>query len=868
MILNEVRNVVVGVGLCSVLLSSAWTSGAAEIVVQTDTVVDVNGQSTIPDGLFGVTAYNGAEFGNSVNFRDSLKNSGLRWVGMPSVWNPFPKREAPPDFKYGWADTAAGAAFLDVPGNGYPIPNCLKGWRDMGIEPMLYTGFQGVFKWQDSGDGKENPKGMPATFPLTPLDRERAGIERGEYVALLRRADPVLTWIHFENEPNAGWFRFGKGGKDYALIFKEVAKAVHKRNPGIKIGGTVNCWPPSWPPAQFETNPWADWLGWTMSLIKTAGDELDFFDFHLYDSSRSTLALEEVQTVVNAMWLEGGKRKPVIISEYGTYIPKDEDARSAELVWNKRVKPWQSQVMDFLDLQPDKVMSLQPHDLWAQAGGNFRFLKGIDPDDQFPLYKTYHVWSAFSGMRLLATSADPAVRVFAASKVSSLTGKASLALVLVNTSDESKSVSLRLAGGAALDESIPSKESFVRLVGFSGSPEALKRESDGKEGLQDTSAGGVVGAIEGAIPPPADQSVVPSAPVTAAKAKVDYSYFENGSVVSEKPVFNVTLAPRETRSLTYALSQPLTPVRKRWTQDVFGDVVHKGFENDGDSIEVAFDVPPSTAAGADQAEVRVGLLGSRPSDKVVMTVAGVEYPLIPDWFQGVRLTTVPPPGKLKAVFKLVKRGTPISEEKNHRLPLKLRFGSATIAFQGGAEYKPEAPVVLDEKAPAISEWNLKNINSILSRVENPWGRLGQSVPGSALDQFNLEKGIPDSAKLKCGQACESLSFRAPVNGTYRLAVTGKLTGRSNPSAGSALVTVYILGHVKEGMRVIKTFPLNTPGGYGGHPQEFSWSGISPLQAGWRFAVGLQTKNGGPADAGASEIELREFNCELLRKDHP
>ena len=249
-----------------------------------------------------------------------------------------------------------------------------------------------------------------------------------------------------------------------------------------------------------------------------------------------------------------------------------------------------------------------------------------------------------------------------------------------------------------------------------------------------------------------------------------------------------------------------------------------------------------------------------------MTVAGVEYPLIPDWFQSVRLKTVPPPGKLKAGFKLLKRGTPISEEQHHRLPLKLRFGSATIAFQGGSEYKPDAPVVLDEKAPTILQWTLKTTKSIPSLVENPWGRLGQLVPGSALDQFNLDKGIPDSAKLKCGQACESLTFRAPVNGTYRLAVTGKLTGRSNPSAGSALVTVYILGHVKEGMRVIKTFPLNTPGGYGGAPQEFSWSGILPLQAGWRFAVGIQTKNGGPADAGASEIELTEFNCELLRKD--
>jgi hypothetical protein len=193
--------------------------------------------------------------------------------------------------------------------------------------------------------------------------------------------------------------------------------------------------------------------------------------------------------------------------------------------------------------------------------------------------------------------------------------------------------------------------------------------------------------------------------------------------------------------------------------------------------------------------------------------------------------------------------------------------SATIAYQGGSKYKPEAPVVLDAKAPAISQWNLKNIKSILSQVENPWGLLEQSVPG-ALDQSIVYKDIRDSAKISTGQAAKSLTFRPPVKGTYRLAVAGKLTGRSNPSAGSALVTVYILGHAKAGIREIKRFPLNTPGGADGQPQEFSWSGIVPLQAGWRFAVGLQTKNGGPADAGSSEMELTEFNCELLRKNQP
>jgi len=70
------------------------------------------------------------------------------------------------------------------------------------------------------------------------------------------------------------------------------------------------------------------------------------------------------------------------------------------------------------------------------------------------------------------------------------------------------------------------------------------------------------------------------------------------------------------------------------------------------------------------------------------------------------------------------------------------------------------------------------------------------------------------------------------------------------------------------MREIKAFPLNTPQGYGGHPQEFSWQTVAPLQAGWKFAVGLQTVSPGPGNAGASELDLNVFKCDLIQVNRP
>jgi len=624
------------------------------------------------------------------------------------------------------------------------------------------------------------------------------------------------------------------------------------------IGGPVLCWPPSFPAAQKGQSSWYTWKQWAEPLIEIAGEELDFFDFHLYSAKTPALGLEEVQTVGNAMWLKTRQRKPVLITEYGAYL-KDEDMRSAERVWDLRVVPWQSQLMDFLDFQPDRVLSLQPHDLFAQAGGNFRFMKSNDPDDQFSLYKLYHLWSVLSGRRMLATSSDPSVRVFASTKVNDLTGQAHFSVVAVNTSDEAKNVSLRLPDGFPADTAAPLKCAYVRLADFSAGVHVATAE----EGIQNTEMGGAVGAAATPAPPAGGKEPVDG--IQTVLSTPDHSRVESGSIISDGPVTDFVLAPRESRSFEYSLSKPVEPIQKRWTRDAYGDVVHRDFDKVGDSIEVTFDLNGVETNGAERAEVRIGLLGARKGDQVEMRIGDFVCQLgQQDWFQSVALPSVPQGAKVSALFTLKARGEPEIR------PLLLRFGSATLAFEGRGAFTPDVMPSPAEDAPAVAQWSLGTAGSIVSRLENPWRELSQSVSNSRLDQYVVEKGIPSSTQLVAvvdggirKSPCEAIAFRAPVSAWYRISVSGKLLARSAPTAGNALVTVYILDGAGEAFKKVESFPLNTPKGHGGYPQVFEWSGALRLKAGWRFAIGLQSVSPGPGNAGLSKVELARFDMEKL-----
>ena len=224
---------------------------ADDVIVHTDTIQDINGVSTIPDGLFGITAYDGAATATEAPWVPILKQSGIRWAGLPgdSRWVFAP--DAHPTA--GWADSPEALNRLDHPLGGYAIPQCLRAWRDLGIEPMLY-----LVGYPDSLNGGIGTAGKLSITDF-PKDPVAAGVMWAEYVALMRRADPQLTWLHLGNEPNSSWFQQGHDGREWATIFRAVSQAVRERNPGVRIGGPTLCWPLSWPPAQAGSASWYTW---------------------------------------------------------------------------------------------------------------------------------------------------------------------------------------------------------------------------------------------------------------------------------------------------------------------------------------------------------------------------------------------------------------------------------------------------------------------------------------------------------------------------------------------------------------------------------------------------------------------------------
>jgi hypothetical protein len=463
---------------------------------------------------------------------------------------------------------------------------------------------------------------------------------------------------------------------------------------------------------------------------------------------------------------------------------------------------------------------------------------------------------------LLASSPDPEVRVFAAQNVSSLSGKGRLALVLVNTSDQVKNVTVRVEGtpeNPPIDATVPVKGLYIRPVDCAWQGSAVAAPG-AAEGIQRTDLGGAIGGTaDDAVAAPADaqqlSAAQPEATPVASRARV-----ESGTFLSDRPVYAFTLAPRETRSVEYTLTQATAPTKSRWTRDVFGDVVHQEFEKTGSEVEVTFDLSGMDVAGADEAAIRVGLLGARKGDKVNMKVGDFVCQLgQQDWFQSVTLPTVPQGGEIKAVFTLLARGEP------EILPLRLRFGSATLALEGNgtfaaADSKPPA-----NDAPVAARWSFDPAQPPASKMENPW-RAATLSP--ALDRYLVDKGAAVATRLTAaqddrGSTCESLLFRVPKSGWYRVMTAGKLLGLSQPTAGFARINLFVIGHGGRETKKLASFPLNTPGGYRGHPQIFEAKDVRWLEAGWRLGLGVQTVNGGPASAGSSKLDVTRFVVEEL-----
>ena len=412
--------------LCA-LAAAAGAAAPLPVEVHPERAVSVNGHTQVQRKLFGLTAYEGATIPVLPDQREWLRQAGITCLGFPGVIGWCAPEQPPADraaLQQWYASDEAAQMIRDRPLNGdrYMYGRLLPACRELGVEPMVYL--LGGPAWAMGPESIPNDADEYAELVCA-------------YVGLLRRFDPELRLFHLDNEPNARWFKANQGGPEYAQLFVTVARELHARFPDARIGGPVLCWPPAWPPSQEGQANWYTWDQWTMPLIEAAGDELDFFDFHLYNFALDQ-ALEEITLLANTLRLQRGREVPILITESNLAL-SEAAWRTPAQHFALRTLPWERYLLALLE-HPDQVESLQMHDLSAIAGDWWcRFLNWDDPVAQTPTFWLYRLMRHLRGTRVEVTHEGP-LDAFATRD-----GRQAACLVL-NDTDQAAEVAVSFAG--------------------------------------------------------------------------------------------------------------------------------------------------------------------------------------------------------------------------------------------------------------------------------------------------------------------------------------------------------------------------------------------------------------------------------------
>lgn len=108
----------------------------------------------------------------------------------------------------------------------------------------------------------------------------------------------------------------------------------------------------------------------------------------------------------------------------------------------------------------------------------------------------------------------------------------------------------------------------------------------------------------------------------------------------------------------------------------------------------------------------------------------------------------------------------------------------------------------------------------------------------------------------------AILFKTPKTGTYQVTISGKIH-LQNKTAGYVIVTLYTLKNNRTEANEIKTYKLNSQGGFGKYPDTLSFDEKIKLTAEEELAVRVQTCNPGPSQAGHSTLSLKEFKISTI-----
>ncbi|MFY0607610.1 MAG: Ig-like domain-containing protein [Cyclobacteriaceae bacterium] len=328
-------------------------------------------------------------------------------------------------------------------------------------------------------DGKETNKGWALSQADT--ETEPIGTATGEYMGHYIKeffgddGQPRPEYIEVVNEP---LFYLEEYNKVF-LYHNSVAHEIRKLNPDVKIGGYTVAFP------NFEENNFGRWHERDKSFIDIAGENMDFWSWHLYDFSAWAGGKKRLRSGSNVeasfdmhnqySMLKLGHTKPYVISEYGgvAHDYKD-DAWSAYRDWlqNKSVTPLMLSLME----RPDEMILTIPFNLikaeWSnETAYNHRLMireseKNGGTSDKW-IYSDhiqfYELWKEVKGTRVDSYQTDLDVMVDA------YVDGTKVYVILSNLHFEDTPVDLALLGlGSSMVSSIRMKHNYLNDAGDAG----------------------------------------------------------------------------------------------------------------------------------------------------------------------------------------------------------------------------------------------------------------------------------------------------------------------------------------------------------------------------------------------------------------
>ncbi|NME70763.1 T9SS type A sorting domain-containing protein [Flammeovirga aprica] len=231
------------------------------------------------------------------------------------------------------------------------------------------------------------------------------------------------------NEPFVKANQYGTTNLEIAKMHNVVAQRVKKDHPDVLVGGYTAAHP------AFESSNFKHWdNNWRM-FIDEAGENMDFFSFHLYDyvgdpatmdeKQRKGSNIEAIMDMINHYSVISlGEVKPWSISEYGWFCPDCDGPYYPERDWYN-VRSFSSMMLQLLKRQ-DQIINAIPFVLtkasWAHNKAEDEYnaygprlmreigeVEGETPHSGYvytDFIKFFQLWANVKGTRIDTKSTD------------------------------------------------------------------------------------------------------------------------------------------------------------------------------------------------------------------------------------------------------------------------------------------------------------------------------------------------------------------------------------------------------------------------------------------------------------------------------